>query len=196
MPPRLLNEGEEVLVDVRPHWWYLARPVTSVVVVLAGAVAAYVRGTPVIVDWLLLAVLVAALGWLLGRYARWASTSLVVTSERIVQRRGVVARTSREIPVDSLSDIGCRQTLFGRIIGAGDLVLESAGRDSEEIFSDIPHPSVVQAHIYRQLATRRRPPAPGMSVPEQIDKLDELRRRGVITAAEFEAKKTQLLDRM
>jgi len=35
-----------------------------------------------------------------------------------------------------------------------------------------------------------------LSIPEQIDRLDDLRRRGVISDAEFQAKKTQLLDRM
>jgi hypothetical protein len=35
-----------------------------------------------------------------------------------------------------------------------------------------------------------------LSVPEQIEKLDELRQRGLITNAEFDAKKAQLLDRM
>ena len=39
------------------------------------------------------------------------------------------------------------------------------------------------------------PPA-GHTIPEQIEKLDELRRRGVITEAEFQAKKTELLGRM
>ena len=37
---------------------------------------------------------------------------------------------------------------------------------------------------------------PGQTIPEQIEKLDELRRRGVISEAEFQAKKTQLLERM
>jgi cytochrome c-type biogenesis protein CcmH/NrfG len=40
-------------------------------------------------------------------------------------------------------------------------------------------------------ATHREP-----TIPEQLEKLDELRKRGVITEAEFTAKKAQLLDRM
>ena len=40
------------------------------------------------------------------------------------------------------------------------------------------------------------PTAPGATVPEQIQQLADLRDRGVITAAEFEAKKAQLLERM
>ena len=35
-----------------------------------------------------------------------------------------------------------------------------------------------------------------LSVPEQIEQLDQLRLRGVITEAEFQTKKSDLLDRM
>jgi hypothetical protein len=39
-------------------------------------------------------------------------------------------------------------------------------------------------------------PTGGLSIPEQIEKLGELRDRGLLTPAEFDAKKTQLLDRL
>jgi hypothetical protein len=60
----------------------------------------------------------------------------------------------------------------------------------------------VQNEIYRQMeacAMRRtdRAAAPrDLSVPEQLEKLDDLRQRGIITWAEFDAKKQQLLDRL
>ena len=74
------------------------------------------------------------------------------------------------------------------------------------------HPDAVQQELYRQmdLHAQKRPgsrcaaAAPsaaagrggGASVPEQIQQLADLRDRGTITAAEFEAKKAQLLERM
>jgi len=48
-------------------------------------------------------------------------------------------------------------------------------------------------------AIRRTDRAAGprdLTVPEQLEKLDELRQRGIITWAEFDAKKQQLLDRL
>jgi predicted Zn-dependent peptidase len=39
-------------------------------------------------------------------------------------------------------------------------------------------------------------PDPASSIPAQLDQLDDLRKRGVITEAEFAAKKTELLNRM
>ncbi len=201
-PAKLLNDGEEIVLDVRPHWRYLAPPVAVVVLVIAGAVAAAVVGVPSWVVWVVLVLLLAAIGWLLGRYARWLTTNLVVTTTRLVHRSGILSKSGREIPLDHLNDISYRQSFFDRMIGAGDLVLESAGREGQEVFADLPHPARIQNEIYRQIESGRNRQADRMagkrdlSIPEQIEKLDELRQRGVITSAEFEAKKTQLLDRL
>jgi uncharacterized membrane protein YdbT with pleckstrin-like domain len=203
-PARLLNEGEEVVIDVRPHWWYLAGPVLVLGVVIVGAIAAVVLAAPSWVGWVAIGALALAAGWLIGRYVRWASTSLVVTNRRLISRAGVFTRNGREIPLPALTDISYRQSLFERIIGAGDVLLESAGRQGHEVFPDLPRPARIQQAIAAQLDRMRRPAAAspagegaeGWSIPAQIEQLDALRQRGLITDAEFEAKKTQLLDRL
>jgi uncharacterized membrane protein YdbT with pleckstrin-like domain len=130
------------------------------------------------------------------------TTSLVVTTDRLIHRQGIIGKSGREIPLEHLTNIGYHQRIFERIIGAGDLRLESAGRDSAEVFKALPHPAAIQNEVYRQIDAAQNRAAGRMggpvaaSVPDQIDRLDELRRRGVITQAEFEAKKTQLLERM
>ena len=205
----LLHDGEEVIIDVRPHWWYLAGPVAVLVVVIIGAVIVAVNSVPLAVDWMTIAILVVAVGWLVGRYARWVSTSLVVTTSRLIRRAGVLSRSGREIPLVALTDISYHQRLFQRVIGAGDLLLESAGRDGQEVFPDLPRPARIQLAIASQVDRVRAPagpvapPGPGRSpasaqssISSQIVELDGLRRRGLITDAEFEAKKTELLNRL
>ena len=100
------------------------------------------------------------------------------------------------------------QSIFERVIGAGDLGIESAGEGGRQQFSNIRRPNIVQNEIYRQvegLEERRLRrigqaasggTAPELSIPEQIEKLDQLRRQGVVTDEEFEQKKRELLDRM
>jgi membrane protein YdbS with pleckstrin-like domain len=204
IPGRLLNEGEEVAVDVRPHWWYLAGPVVVLGVVIAAAVTAAVLSASTWVVWIVLGALALAAAWLIGRYIRWASTSLVVTNCRLISRSGVFVRNGREIPLAALTDISYHQSLLERLIGAGDVLLESAGRDGREVFPDLPRPARIQQAIAAELDTMRRPTpvtsGPGgsdsWSVPAQIEQLDGLRRRGLISDAEFQVKKTQLLDRL
>jgi membrane protein YdbS with pleckstrin-like domain len=203
-PARLLTDGEEVVVDVRPHWWYLAGPVLVLGVVIIGAITAAALGAPSWLDWVAIVALALAAVWLVGRYIRWASTSLVVTNRRLISRTGVFVRSSREIPLLALTDISYRQTLLERVIGAGNVLLESAGRQGHEVFPDLPRPARIQQAIVVQLDQARQQARPGptpagppaSSIPAQIEQLDALRRRGLITDAEFQAKKTELLDRL
>jgi len=154
-PQKLLNPGEEVVVDVRPHWKYLFGPVLAVVMALAGSVAALVAQVPHWAELVLAGILVLCLLWLAGRYARWATTTFVVTSERLVLRKGVLRRSGREILIDRLTDISCNQTLTDRILRCGDVLLESPGRDSPEVFPDLPRPMVIQNEIYRLIQQHR-----------------------------------------
>jgi len=199
-PPKLLNEGETVVLDLHPHWWYLSGPVAVVVVVLAGTIAAQATGAPTAVKLLMVALVVVATGWLLRRYLKWHTNNFVLTSDRLVHRAGVIAKHGREIPLDHINDISYNQSVFERIIGAGDLIIESAGERGEVVFPDLPKPGRIQNEIYRQIegvkVRQRTPVAAQLSIPEQIDKLDELRQRGVLTQAEFDAKKTDLLNRL
>ncbi len=203
-PRRLLNDGEELIVDTRPHWWFLAGPFVFLTAAIAGAVAAMVESAPAWAAWLAIAALAAGGLWVLVRYVRWSSKTFALTTSRLVVRSGFLSRRGREIPLAALSDISYRQSIFERIIGAGDVLVESAGRDGQEVFPDLPHPARIHNEIYRQLDALHRsaavppshPAQPSGSIIDQIDRLDQLRRRGVITDAEFAAKKAQLLDRL
>jgi uncharacterized membrane protein YdbT with pleckstrin-like domain len=201
-PTRLLNQGEEVVVDLHPHWWYLSGPVATVIATVAASLAGYAAGIPTALQLVLVAAVLISLLWLLVRYARWHTTSFVLTNDRLVRRTGLISKRGREIPLDHINDISYHQTIFDRIIGAGDVSIESAGQRGQEVFPDLPKPGLIQNEIYRlieQGKLRQADRAAGrreLSIPEQIEKLDELRRRGALTQAEFEATKAELLDRL
>lgn len=197
-PRKLLNEGEDVVLDLNPHWWFFSGPVIAVVVTTLAAVA--LRDVSDVLLVALVAASLVCLLWVAARYARWTTTNFVVTTDRLVFRHGVLSKRGKEIPLHRVNDIAVDQSLFERIIGAGDVTIESGGERGQQVFSDMPRPFAVQNVIYREMERARegaRGVGPGpLSIPEQIDKLDELRQRGVITQAEFDAKKTQLLERM
>jgi len=201
-PKKLLNDGEDVILDLEPHWSTLAKPVAVLVVVLAAAIAIFVVVNNDVASVIAGVVLVVTIGWVALRVIRRRNTLFVLTTDRLLYRSGIISKHGKEIPLERVNDIAFHQSVFERLIGTGDLSIESAGAQSRETFSDIPKPSGVQNEIYRQMearANRQADRAAGrrdLSVPEQLDKLDDLRQRGVITQAEFDAKKQQLLDRL
>ena len=213
-PRRLLNEGEEIALDLRPHWWFFVKNIFYgialfiVLILLFGYTHGTVRSWS-LVPWALVALVWA--GWLVTRYLNWNFTHFVVTTNRVIYRTGVFAKHGVEIPLERINNINFHQGIIERLVGAGDLDIESAGKEGQSHFSDIWHPDGVQQEIYHQMEARTErqkgttsappqaataPSAGAASVPEQLSQLAELRDRGVITSAEFEAKKAQLLDRM
>ena len=210
-PKHLLTDDEDLVLDLRPHWWFLA-PVGAVVVIISilglGALLTDWWGP---IDWVILILWIGSLGYFGWMYSQWTTTNFVVTSERVISRRGIIAKEGIEIPLERINTVFFNQSIFERVIGAGDLGIESAGEGGRQQFSDIRKPNIVQNEIYRQVEgledrkLRRlgqaasagvAPAEPTLSIPEQIEKLDQLRRQGVITDEEFEAKKRELLDRM
>jgi uncharacterized membrane protein YdbT with pleckstrin-like domain len=199
-PRRLLFDGEDIVLDLRPHWWFFAGPASLLVVSLAVLIAVAAGDVG---DWALLAasgVVIAALLWFAGRYTRWATTNFVLTSDRLVFRSGVIAKRGVEIPLERINTVFSHQSILERVLRAGDIVVESGGEQGRESFADIPRPSDVQNEIYKQIeANQHRTYTGGQREPDvvdQLDRLDDLRRRGVITDAEFQAKKAKLLDRL
>jgi uncharacterized membrane protein YdbT with pleckstrin-like domain len=158
LPRRLLNDHEEVVLDLRPHWWALSGPA---LVLAAGLVAAVVAAfavhgaahDPVVIA--LLVLVLVALWWFVRRYLRWATTSFVLTTDRLVFRSGVLSKQGRELPLARVDDITFHQSLFERLLGAGDLTVESGGDRGEHVFSRIPRPARVQSEIWRQVSKDR-----------------------------------------
>ncbi len=205
-PRRLLNEGEEVLLDLRPHWAFFLGRAAVLVLTVAALVAAAALGAHDLVLLALGVVVLVALARLVARYARWTTSEFVVTTDRLVLRSGVVSKRGIEIPLERVNTVFFSQRLTERLLGYGDLVVESGGERGRQVISDVPHPERVQSVIHgamedeedaREGRSPRAAPAPDqVSVLDQIDRLDELRQRGVISQAEFDTKKAQLLERL
>jgi membrane protein YdbS with pleckstrin-like domain len=196
---KLLNPGEEVVLDLRPHWRFFLRPGFALLLAVAGFVAGAVVDLPEWGQVALAAVTLVALCWLIGRYVRWTTTSFVLTTDRLIHRSGVLGRRGTEIRLENVQTVFLHQSLVERLLRSGDLVIESGGERGRQSFADIAKPSFVQSEIHRQIeANGRRMSGSGggSSIPQQLQQLDDLRRRGVVTQAEFEAKKATLLDRL
>jgi uncharacterized membrane protein YdbT with pleckstrin-like domain len=198
-PKKLLLDSEVVALDLRPHWWFFAGPLFAgiPVLLLLGGALKQNGDVQTVGLWVTVAVALAWAAWLGARLVSWQTTHFVVTSERLVFRSGILAKHTRDIPLDKINDLASSQTFFERILGAGDLLIESAGERGLQTFKDIPHPDAVQQEMEANQARTMgggapRPP----SVTDQIAALADLLERGAISAAEYEAKKAQLLDRL
>lgn len=201
-PRRLLNDYETVVLDLHPHWWYFGSSGASVLA--AMFVTSFVRaqigsgGFETAVSYLGLAAIVVSAAWLCVQVIKWRTTYFVVTSHRLIYREGVVARNGVEIPLDRLNNVNFNQSIVERLLGVGDVLIESAGREGQQAFSDISQPEKVQNIIHQaiqNLATGNTSIVSGFEgVADELERLEALRDRGTLTEAEFREQKRRLLE--
>jgi uncharacterized membrane protein YdbT with pleckstrin-like domain len=205
-PLRYLNDDETVAVDLHPHWSHFAWPVTALIgaILLGGAAIAVFDADSWgrrIFGWLALGAIAAGSGWTVARYITWVTSHFVVTNHRIIYRTGWLRKDGIDIPLDRVNNVVISQSLVERVIGAGDLLIESAGESGQQRFSDIRSPLRVQNQIYAQIqlekqSHRRSESAvggPGSDIASQLERLEGLLERQVLTLEEFETQKRRLL---
>ena len=202
-----MNDGESVVLDLRPHWWYFSKHIVTgvplfILLILLFQVHGNARKYSA---WVYIVLLVVWALWLAREYLQWRFTYFGVTDQRVVFRTGMLAKHGVEIPLERINNINFNQNIWNRLIGAGDLEIESAGREGQTKFDNVRHPDGVQQEIYRQMEVNARRQAAwsastvapaGPSIPEQIQQLALLRDQGHISDAEFQSKKADLLSRM
>jgi uncharacterized membrane protein YdbT with pleckstrin-like domain len=146
--PKLLNEGESVVVSTRTHPKALLLAVLALVVLLAIGVAVQVWVGVNVLSWIVWAlVLIGVLWWFVRPLLVWLAASYTVTTRRLITRRGVLTRHGHDIPLSRISDVAYEMDLFDRMLGCGTLRISDASTDGEVVLPDIPHVEDVQRRI-------------------------------------------------
>ena len=196
-PARLLTDGEVIIRAFRPHWKSLVIPILWTVPAILGAIlnaSLTPIGAPRNLTYGIL-----GLGWIVIAgvpLLRWWFTKFVLTNERLILRKGVIARSGVEIPLEVINDVIFSQTIFERLLGFGDLIIESAGELGQSRFSNIPRPEDFQSELYRVREARAKDLSGVGSEPalDTLARLAKLHEDGVVSDAEYAVKRQKLLD--
>lgn len=200
-----LQPGEEVLY----------RAETTRISLLPRAALAVLAAVGALVIWQggygppPLAVAVGAIALVLAIWALWGlmllrSNEYVLTTHRLILQTGLLSKRSMDSRLDKVNNVEHRQTLWGRILGFGDLEIDTASETGAAIFPRISRPldfkrailgavEEYRSHLVRPLVAAA-PAAPSVPAAERIRQLKGLLDEGLISPQEFEAKRRQLLE--
>lgn len=153
-PQRLLADDEEIVLDLHPHWKRLILP--TFLLPVAVGVSSYLlfvvpqgsARTPL--RWVIVAVaLLVLLRLTVWPWITWRTTHYVLTTRRVVIRRGVLGRSGRDIPLTRVNDVSFRHSLLERMLRCGTLTIESAGEHGQVVLPEVPDVELVQREVYR-----------------------------------------------
>ena len=131
-----LLEGEHVTYRTRLHWKLFVPPLlfALIVAIPLGWLAYAGDWNPF--AWIPVAI---ALVWLIAAFVRRQTSEFVVTNKRVLMKVGVFTVRSIELLLAKVEAIAVHQSLAGRILGYGDIVLTGSG-GTKEPFSTIQSP--------------------------------------------------------
>ena len=215
---KLLGDGEEVLYVDRQHWFVLVRNIfVEGVAVVAGLVLFIVlrpffAGQPwASWSWLILLLLIWPVISAVFDFFNWYNRKYIVTSWRVIQLSGIINKAVIDSSLEKVNDIELNQSFFGRIFGFGNVEILTASEIGANKFMTIRDPLKFKNFIVnakerlghdddRRISAKDGPvvqsaPAPA-DIPAMIDRLDDLRKRGVLSEEEFQRSKQQLLQKL
>lgn len=208
---QLLGENEEIVFSTRQHWFIpFAHVLTEIVLLglLAAAVIVIPR-TGWAIDTSLVYIIAAALAVIVifsavGDVLRWNNEQFVITDRRVIQIQGVVNKNVLDSSLEKINDVELQQTLLGRIFNYGDLEILTASEEAINRMHAIHNPIVFKRAMQDARARYDgyldRGPVQAYDSPRDVQavltQLAALRDRGILSPAEFEAKKRELLSRI
>jgi uncharacterized membrane protein YdbT with pleckstrin-like domain len=131
-PGRYLASDEHVVLQARRHVAVLARPAATALGALALAVFVGLIVSPGDGGDLLDTVAGLFALWFLARLMwrvwEWWLDRIFVTEKRIFEVSGILTRKVASMPLGNLTDMTYQRSLWGRVFGYGELIVETAGQ--------------------------------------------------------------------
>jgi uncharacterized membrane protein YdbT with pleckstrin-like domain len=164
--PTQLMPGERSIALVRQHWSVLAGHVLGAIVVIVVAIVLDVKlptkvgstSISTVKNIIALVLIVASVLWAGLRILRWRFATYHLTDRRIIMEGGILSRTAETIPLDRIQNTVIHRPFGDRLIGAGDIEIESAGRDGVEVLHRIPKAEAFYNELLTEMNT---PPSAG-----------------------------------
>jgi uncharacterized membrane protein YdbT with pleckstrin-like domain len=218
----LLAQDEQILYRGRQHWLApVSDSLKPFVLVLLGLVLFFadLKVSPtgaVSTAWLAITAIVLLVGlvWIGIVFFTWRAQEYLITNRRVLKVEGMIDKKSGDSSLEKINDALLSQGILARILHYGDLEVLTANEEAIDRYVMLAHvvdfkKAMLNAKNqledgYRgAIATPRTAaaaPAANSSTADDVTgtlaKLADLRDKGAITPAEYEAKKAELLGRL
>jgi uncharacterized membrane protein YdbT with pleckstrin-like domain len=201
----LLGENEKILLETHQHWFVLFGKIflelVLIVLIAVGSLIGSATVEPRAIYGLIL-VIVPLIG-MFSDILVWRNKAYIVTSHRVIQTSGVFSKDVVDSSLEKVNDVKLSQSFFGRLFGYGDIEILTASELGANLFHEIADPvgfKTAMLNAKERLGfdneARMEGHAAVADIPALIARLDDLRKKGILSEAEFQSKKAELLAKM
>lgn len=117
-----LMKNERIIYEAQLHWWIFMRPVIFLII----GITFYISGDKATRTVGLIILLLSLMG-ILFQFIMKKTSEFVVTSKRVVLKKGIISRNMNEVVLSKAEGMNISQGIFGRIFGFGSIIITSGG---------------------------------------------------------------------
>lgn len=199
-----LQKNEKILLVTYTSWISMVWPALFAIAALVGS---YFMGFTEHYGWA-----VALLGILVFtvKYLQWKSSIWVVTNYRVIDEAGLLSHYAKESPLDKINNVSYDQTVWGRVFNYGHVEIQTAAEVGATDYFNVYHPKRLKDTItlaqseykHLQLNSQATQMASAMGfhansqplIATELEKLFELKQKGVLTEQEYVKAKNKLIN--
>ena len=198
----LLGENEQIVLETHQHWFVLFGKIfleVFLIALLFGGSLALSALYPVALYAMIL--VLVPLGGLVNDVMIWRNNAYIVTNRRVIQISGVFNKDVVDSSLEKVNDVKMSQSFLGRMFGYGDIEILTASELGVNLFHQIAEPvgfKTAMLNAKERLGFEEIGKSVHIAddIPAMIEKLDGLRKRGILSDEEFQKKKAELLAKL
>lgn len=138
-----LLKDEIVIYRTLLHWKVFIIPVVFAVIVLALFVLVAAKVGYKHPELLMF---IPAILFILNAYITRRSSEFAVTNRRVIMKAGVLRTRSLEILLNKVEALAVNQTLFGKMLNYGDIIITGSG-GTKELYEGIENPLALRRAV-------------------------------------------------
>jgi hypothetical protein len=207
---KLLGKNEQILLIAHQHWLvYLQSilPELAMIILLIIGISVSIINYQQSWIWFTLLLLLLPIISIFRDTLIWLSRQYVITNQRVMKVTGIFNKDVIDSSLEKVNDVKLVQSVLGRIFGYGTINIMTASELGVNMFNQIANPvkfktTMLDAkeksenEVGNMILTGMKTANISMNIPDMILKLGELRDKGLITEAEFQSKKQELLGKL
>ncbi|SRR5579871_44945 len=200
-----LQKGEKILLVTYTNWVSLIGPSFFTLIFFVGGLWLMKYNS---YTWIISLI---AIIYFLIKYFEWRVNIWVVTSGRVIDESGLFRHYAKESPLEKINNVSYDQTLWGRILNFGHVEIQTAAEAGATDYYNVNHPKRLKDTITQaqsdfenfkavnqatQMATALgvRGGNSSQNISAELEKLFELKQKGVLSEDEYAKAKNKLLN--
>lgn len=197
-----LKKDEKIILKTKPHWFTIVVPF---LIMLIGSIIGFAIGSYGILIPLVLVC------YFIYKIIQRNNNIWVVTNLRVIDEYGVFSNNTKESPLDKINNVSYRQSFWGKIFGYGNVQIQTAAEIGSTTYFAVENPKELKDTItqmqedYKQYQINKQTTELASAivagqqnnktdVAAELEKLYELKQKGILTEEEYNNRKTKILN--